>query len=93
MINYGYAADREVFENPLKFAIAQIVQEVPPFVFSGARSFADLPGDTQKRIEDWCSNRAVDTKWGYWFTGSSVVEAAELLVRMGLESGNIKEKE
>lgn len=88
-MNYGHAADQEAFNDPLKFAIAQIIQQVPPFDFKGARVFADLPSDTQRQIEDWCSDRTVDTRWGYWFTGSSIVDAAELLVRLAVESGNL----
>jgi hypothetical protein len=61
--------------------------------FGGATNFAELPQDVQSKIEDWCSDRVVETRWGYWFTGSSVVDAAETLVRLGLESGNIKKME
>jgi len=91
MLNHGHAADDKAFADPLKLAIAQIVQKVPPFNFEGARSFSSLPEDVQALIEDWCSNAVVDTAHGYWFTGSSVVDAAELLVNLAIESGNLGE--
>ena len=92
-LRIGHACDRAAFEQPLQFAIGQIVGQLPPFPFNNARTFADLPLDTQSGIEDWCSDVITRTQYGYWMTGSSIVDAAEILVRLAEESGNIGPKD
>jgi hypothetical protein len=91
-VNLGMAADEKAFKDPLKFAIAQIVGKLPPFEFSGSRVFSELTESVQDVIEDWCSNECVSTEFGYWFTGSSIVDAAELIVRLAEESANLGPK-
>ena len=85
----GHAGDEQSRDFPLKLAIAQIVGEMPPFRMYGAKCFADLNEVAQSEIEDWCSNKIVNTEYGYWMTGSSIVDAAEVIVRLAVENGNI----
>jgi len=77
---------------PLKLAIAQIVGTMPPFDFAEAYRFADLPVETQNAIEGWCSVHIASTEYGCWMTGSSIVDAAEILVKLAVEGANITEQ-
>ena len=88
----GHSGDERSRDFPLKLAISQIVGEMPPFHMKGAYCFADLEESTQDKIEDWCSNKISSTTYGYWMTGSSVVDAAEVLVKLAVEGGNIQAK-
>lgn len=84
-----HASNEQLQNFPLKLAIAQIVGEMPPFSMKGAKCFADLDEVTRSEIEDWCCRKIVDTAFGYWMTGYSVVNAAEILVKQAVGNGNI----
>lgn len=76
-------------KDPLKDAVSQIVNKVPPFDFGGAYKFSDLPVGTVEVIADWCSKEICQARYAEWATGSSIISAAEQMVEEAQWNANI----
>lgn len=69
----------------LRAALEQLVGKRCPYSVP-MYSFLELNGsDEVTKIQDWCADNAKPP----WATGLSMLEAAELIVSLAIENGNI----
>lgn len=72
-------------KSPLTDALKAITGKIPPFPLSGVTKSSELPEAIAIQLTDWCSLNAQPE----WATGSSILEAADLIVERALENGNL----
>jgi protein gp37 len=80
----------EIPKAPLATAIAGIIGKMPPFPMDDVWASGQLLDEVAILLADWCSLEVGKTDRLYWATGTSVVEAAELMLRAALEDVNLK---
>jgi hypothetical protein len=74
-------------DNPLEEALIAITGKKPPFDLRKIKRSGELEEALAIALTDWCSLNANPC----WATGTSILEAANLLVERALENGNLRD--
>lgn len=74
----------DAVESPFRDALAAVTGKEPPDYVRGYH-FYHVDEGRQDELHSWCALNARPT----WATGTSMIEAAELIVAGAVENGNI----